>query len=141
MIGAAIVTAIATGRFWLSAARAGFPALAWSVLAIGTLLTMGLASCAARANDYVDGRQLLTMCNSPPGPSHVWCMGYVTGVAAAMSNGGVNGYHACIPADAAVADLVAVVVRRVPSYPSIGGYGAAGLVAHALADIFPCSNA
>ena len=40
-----------------------------------------------------------------------------------------------------VADLVAIVVRRVPSYPSIGGYGAAGLVAHAFADVFPCSNA
>jgi hypothetical protein len=141
MIGAAIVTAIATGRFWLSAARANLPVLAWSGLAIGTLLTIGLASCAARANDYVDGRQLLTMCSSPPGPQRVWCMGYVTGVAGAMGISPVNGYSACIPRDATVADLVAVVVRRVPSYPSIGGYGAAGLVAHALADIFPCSNA
>lgn len=141
MITAAILAAVATGRLFLSAARAHCPGLAWTLLAGGTLLTIGLASCAARANDYIDGRQLVGMCSSPPGPQRVWCMGYVTGVAGAMGISPINGYSACIPRDATVADLVAIVVRRIPSYPSIGGYGAAGLVAHAFADVFPCSNA
>jgi Rap1a immunity proteins len=141
MITAAIISALFTGRFWLVAARARLPVLAWFGLIVGTLMTICLASCAARANDYVDGRQLLGMCSAPPGPQRVWCMGYVTGVAGAMGINPINGYSACIPRDATVADLVAIVVRLVPSYPSIGGYGAAGLVAHAFADVFPCPHA
>ena len=141
MMAAAIIAALATGRFWLSAARARLPVVAWIGLAVGTMITIGLASCAARANDFVDGRQLLAMCASPPGPQHVWCMGYVAGVASAMQISPVNGYSACVPADRTVGDLVAIVTRKLPGYPSIGGYGAAGLVAHALADVFPCSNA
>jgi hypothetical protein len=112
-----------------------------AAVAAGALLVTELTSCAAHANDYIDGRQLLTMCSSAPGPQRVWCMGYVTGVASAMGISPINGYSACIPKDATVADLVAIVVRRLPSYPSIGGYGAAGLIAHAFADVFPCSNA
>lgn len=94
----------------------------------------------ARAG-YVTGADLLMLCEDPDGSgfAELHCLGYVTAIADVLEQNAVNGLRACVP-DAGVdggqlADSVKAYLRR---HPERGAYGAAGLVADALGEAFPC---
>jgi hypothetical protein len=80
-------------------------------------------------------------------PQGLLCSGYVAGVADAMlqndlmakNSEGVGGWHACFRTHPTVGQLANVVKQWLQSHPEKRDNGAAGLVAEALQQAFPCS--
>jgi hypothetical protein len=94
---------------------------------------------AAAAGEYKTGQEILEACLQPSGPGAVFCLGYVEGVAGAMSAGPVDNWDACIPAMVTAGDLAQVVAAGLAKRPDmLRGFAASSLVAHVLADAFPC---
>lgn len=86
------------------------------------------------------GADLLAWCEDPQGGgfAEMYCVGYVTGIADVLEANDVNGLVACVPDDAVVGDLVERVLAYLRAHPDRLGFGAAGLVADALAVAYPC---
>lgn len=103
------------------------------------LLAMA-ASGPARAG-FVTGADLLMLCEDPDdgGFAEMYCLGYVVAIADVLEQNDVNGLRACVGEQGVdggrLAEAVKTYLRR---HPELGGYGAAGLVADALGQTFPC---
>ena len=91
------------------------------------------------------GNRLWEFCGDDP--QGLLCSGYVAGVADAMlqndlmakNSEGVGGWHACFRTHPTVGQLANVVKQWLQSHPEKRDNGAAGLVAEALQEAFPCS--
>jgi hypothetical protein len=88
---------------------------------------------------FENGNELLDSCNNDP----PWCLGYVVGIADAMSGaqsvgGTVNGWRACLPYGVTEGQVMDVVVQALRAHPQRRHNGASGLVASALSEAFPC---
>jgi hypothetical protein len=82
----------------------------------------------------IDGAELLQNCESQEAGRSIYCTGYVAGIAAREKA------MAC-PADAASdSDLRDVALKYLHEHPESRQYGAASVVALALAQAFPCSR-
>jgi hypothetical protein len=88
---------------------------------------------------FQSGIQLNSACQTDTG----FCMGYVAGVADAMSlvqvtGGNLAGVVACIPFPVVIGQAKDVAAKYLHEHPELQGYTAVNLVAFALRDAFPC---
>jgi Rap1a immunity proteins len=104
-----------------------------AVVLAGMLSTV--APSVARA-DRVGGNDLFKFCSANP---DLTCLAYTVAIADALSAPNViNGYRACIPLSVTNGQVRDVVLLYMKQHPEKRHYGAAGLVAGALAEAFPC---
>jgi hypothetical protein len=104
-------------------------------------------SAAARA-DFKTGDQLYTACtSSTPPEARVYCRGYVasaTDAARAGNNGqkvndsNILGFEHCGPNDLTLRQDIDIVIAFLEAHPKLRHLGAAGLVARALSEAYPC---
>jgi hypothetical protein len=75
-----------------------------------------------------------------PYVDYIDCLGYVTGIADVLTGdgGSINGVRACLPQSVTREGLVDQVTKWLAGNPAVGHLPAAGVVASALADGFPC---
>ena len=94
----------------------------------------------ARAKIFEDGDTLYQECSAEMGQiEYSSCKGYVAGVSDAMSEGNsIGGYTACFPSYFKVGQAQDAVKQFLTSHPQWRHHAAAGLVAEALAEAFPC---
>jgi hypothetical protein len=86
--------------------------------------------------NFLNGSDLLEKCNTQ---LDIVCIGYINAVAYAMNDGNaVNGFKACIPLGVTAQQIKDVAVQYLTKNPAIRNYAAAGLVAAALSEAFPC---
>jgi hypothetical protein len=84
----------------------------------------------------IDGAELLQNCESQEAGRSIYCRGYVAGIADTAREKAM----AC-PADTASdSDLRDVALKYLHEHPESRQYGAASVVAMALAQAFPCSR-
>ena len=96
-------------------------------------LTLSVAS-GSTSRTFDTGNSLYDFCRS----RSLACAGYVSGVADVMGLTEVSGFKACIPRDVTRRQATDVVTKWLASNPAKRNSAAPGLVAHALADAFPC---
>jgi hypothetical protein len=110
--------------------------------AAAVLMAVMTASAGARA-DYRDGNQLLRDCTSLNNADQVFCIGYVAAISDAAQNrpegpGGLVFVH-CPPENLTLQQAVEIVVRFLKARTAERrDFAAGGLVAHALAEAYPC---
>ena len=105
---------------------------------MGAALSSPISALAQDVPPYVgfkSGNDLLAECSAPPGTTpFVACSAYVVGVADALR---ITKF-VCTPQNAVASQLVDIVLNRLRSHPEARHYGAAGEVALALRQTFPC---
>jgi hypothetical protein len=116
-------------------------------LSIGRLaLIFFLASpLAAKAEgmEFYRGRTLMVVCDADNPVYKAVCLGYVAGVADVLgeANGGnVNGFQACFHTDDTTDAAILAVRVWLHGHPEYLKYSAAGAVAAALAEAWPCAG-
>ncbi len=95
----------------------------------------------AAAVDFYDGEDLYSDCTSTNATKLpiAACAGYTVGSADALAAGSTsNGFKACPPAGATRGQIIKIAVDFLREHPDRKRFGAAGLVANALARAFPC---
>jgi hypothetical protein len=105
------------------------PNIATAALAVTLLAASGTTS-----RTFDTGNSLYDFCKS----GSQACAGYVSGVADVMGLTEISGFKACIPLDVTRRQATDVVTKWLAANPAKRNSGAPGLVAHALADAFPC---
>jgi hypothetical protein len=109
-----------------------------TLITVALALTLALTSIAT-ASTFVTGNVLFQRCASPDGDELFKCAGYIEGAAdAAGSRDGVNGYKARLPVSVTLGQVKDVVSNFLIANAAIRHYPAAGLVANALENAFPC---
>jgi Rap1a immunity proteins len=82
-----------------------------------------------------DGNSLYGECKD----LHLACVAYAVGIADAMSTGSqIGGYAACLQPNITRGQIGEVAIRFLAAHPELRHDAAAGLVARALAETFPC---
>lgn len=87
------------------------------------------------------GNDLFAECSSIE--QRVWCMRYVTGIADALGGkkeNRINGFAACFPAEVTISQITDIAEQHLKKYAARRHLGAAGLVASALSEAFPCKQ-
>jgi hypothetical protein len=115
-------------------------------LLILSILLASLATDEAKAvSIFKDGNTLYSECASPADSlSHLMCLSYLQGVADAdagllgVRSGTTADPHWCAPDRVTVGQAVDVIVRYLRDNPQFRHYPAAGLVAEALSQTWPC---
>lgn len=108
------------------------------VVVAATLLPASAGITAESVTMFQNGNQLYDRCTEP---NREMCLGYVAGIFDALASGAsIAGYSACMPSGTTVQQAVDVAMLFFTSHPEMRQYAAAGLVAQALADGFPCSG-
>lgn len=100
---------------------------------------------SGRATEYYTGNTLLDGCTDASAASSVLqtgCMGYISGVASAggQCENTINGYRFSVPEGVSRGQLKDIVVMWLQRHPADRHYAAAGMVAAALAESFPCNK-
>jgi hypothetical protein len=113
-----------------------------NMVTAATLILALAAAGTAKGDDggalvmsFFTGNSILALCQ---GANPEFCMGYVTGIADALSNGPVGDWRACCPANVANGQVRDIAVRYLVAHPETRHLVAGSLVAHALAEAFPC---
>ena len=116
--------------------------IAGIVLAAVMAVSVASAAQAAQGVDFEDGNDLYAKCNSPYATMNWFmCLGYVECISDALGSGSsINGYTACMPAGASAGQAMDVVKQFLTAHPELRHFIAAGLVASALANAFPCQR-
>ena len=100
------------------------------------------SSSLAFATAFRDGNHLLRDCSRPDTIEFAFCLGYVDAITDVLEAGNsVNGYRACVPVGPGGVEafqLKDIVVQYLRRNPSPRHLGAAGLVAGAISEAFPC---
>lgn len=102
-----------------------------------------IAICAAPAQSagrrFVSGEQIIEYCTAPKGDvQRTDCLGYVTGIADALSRGPVGNISACVPPHVTRHQMRDAVVKWLAANPQLRHFAASSLVATALAKSYPC---
>ncbi len=122
--------------------------------ALPTLAMIGLIAAAQPASaigTFESGNSFEAKCRRPEGSyGDGVCSGYITGAADAMasvqshSDGSVEGrrfgFRWCLPKGVTFGQTVEVVEKWLSSHPETWHLAAPSLVAHALAEGFPCER-
>lgn len=119
-----------------------------SACAAALALGAGLPTPACAQGFFQTGNSLLNLCQHP-GYTEGVCIGFVAGISDALSHamkssvgsGHLGGWQACIPYDITQGQARDVAVTFLMAHPEMRHYLAAGLVAQALSEAFPCSTA
>lgn len=116
----------------------------WRV-ALCVAAAMGISSgtMAQTADAFETGNGLDISCGENDGQQRPFpfgaCYGYSVAIADVMHRGiSISGFRACIPANITKGQVVDAVRTWLRKSPQQWHYGAAGLVAQALATAFPC---
>jgi Rap1a immunity proteins len=87
---------------------------------------------------FLGGSALYSLCTGKP-IERIDCLGYVTAIFDALVTGNnINGYRSCPPVATSRGQVTDIVVTYLRAHPERQQRAAAGLVAHALQDAFPC---
>jgi hypothetical protein len=107
------------------------------LLSSAAILTLSLAATTVPSTQ--SGDDIYSECTAPAGEEyrHIFCYGYIDGIADAMAGNAINGYMACIPM-AVGGGRFDVVIQFLRANPAKRHLAAAGLVARALSDAYPC---
>jgi len=113
--------------------------LAGVVMAVA-LIFASIGAHAEAASSAEDGISLYAQCIDQEFYfNQGMCVGYIVGISDAMKSGAsILGWSACIPMSVTERQEVAVTKQFLTSYPESRQLGAVRLIAHALADAFPC---
>jgi hypothetical protein len=98
------------------------------------------ASAGARAEgfgNFIDGNRLYQACAGGGGARASFCTGYIVGIVDALMMAG-SARQGCIPKRGMVGQIVDAVKQSLTAHPELRDYSGAYLVAHALAESFPC---
>jgi hypothetical protein len=95
---------------------------------------------------YISGQKLNDLCSSDDFVDRAQCIGYVQGAydagkvldAATDKRFWEGGFTSCMPDSVLTGQLVEVVKKSLREQPEDWHYNAAGLVARAVDDAFPC---
>ena len=88
---------------------------------------------------WTDGNDLLEWCSGGKDEYRLACLGYVTGVAGVMASGSTHrGRSACFPEGVDRGQLTDVVALWLKQHSGERHYYAAGVVAEAFSEAFPC---
>jgi hypothetical protein len=117
----------------------------WLFAAVAVIAAVMSVSAAARA-DYVTGNELYADCTAPDGENarSGFCQGYIAAIAdvarqtSQVPTLGVLGEVECADKNVTLKQMFDVVTRYLAAYPETRHLAAASLVAHALAEAFPC---
>ena len=94
-------------------------------------------NAGARA-DFMEGNDLYDACTGPD-DSKLVCLGYVMGIAdAPQAPAAVKRSPMCVSEDVTAEHVVDVVKRYLAAHPEKRHLPASWLVAHALAEAYPC---
>ena len=102
-------------------------------------LLMMLAASGQTYESFMSGNALLSLCET----NKTACTTYIGGVADflnLMESRGKLPQEACVPPEADLSQETDVVIKALRDKPASRHEGAAGLVAVAIADAFPCPN-
>jgi hypothetical protein len=112
-------------------------------LALTVSLAVLFTANDGRADDYMQGQRLNTLCSGDTAAALV-CSGYIQGVHDAgqeptpVSKKWRGGWEACVPGGVLVGQLKAVVTKWLSEHPEKWHFHAEGLVAQALTETWPC---
>ena len=108
--------------------------------AVATAVALACLPASAQAQGaFYSGNQLWSRCSADNHYEMGVCMGFVMGVADAMAAGSaILGSRACLPQQSTGEQAQDVVMRYLEQHPEWRHQPAAGLVADALAEAFPC---
>jgi hypothetical protein len=101
-----------------------------------SVLVMTLLVAGEAQADFYEGNQLDEHCKSPTGV----CFGYVAGIADVLLQTRIRDWHACVPAEVTLVQAVDIVKQYLDRNPMKHRMPAAGLVAEALQQAFPCKQ-
>jgi hypothetical protein len=92
------------------------------------------------ADAYLDGSSLYARCTGTADDGMMMCLGYVTGIADAMTSNNlkVNDFKICLPQRSSNFQSRDVAVKFLRDHPEWRHFPAADLVSQALKDAFPC---
>jgi hypothetical protein len=107
----------------------------WRAILLSGVVAM--PAQAAGETQFVTGKMLFEMCFGGPTDLRT-CYGYIEGVADAMATSPVDGHRACIPLPVTNVQVKEIVVQYLERNGADRQFGAAGLVAKALQQSFPC---
>ncbi len=100
-----------------------------------------IAPHPALAVNFYGGEDLYADCTSSNATKLpvAACAGYTVAIADALATGiAINGFKACPPASATRGQIIKAATEFLRDHPEGRKFAAAGLVANALADAFPC---
>lgn len=90
---------------------------------------------------FLTGNKLFAFCAAENNITSMVCLGYIEGIADALSGGQwVNGFRACLSIHMTAQQLQDVAMRYLAAHPELRHLAAAGLVASSLANAFPCDR-
>ena len=91
---------------------------------------------------FLSGNELYNECTGSDGVALSFCVGYIIGVADVLFQNEINKYTACAPPPPSLTQgqVRDVVIAWLRNNPTSRNFGAAGVVAHALSEAFPCGN-
>jgi hypothetical protein len=69
-----------------------------------------------------------------------YCVGYIKGIADAMSYNTLNGFKVCMPSGLIISQVTGIVRQYLNANPQSLNLAASGLVAASLATAFPCQK-
>jgi hypothetical protein len=108
------------------------------LFAASAVVAAVMAASAGAPADYRDGGRLYADCLPEEADWTLFCQAYIAAIADAARYDPVNGDKVCVPADVKLGELVDIVSRSLEAHPENRHFGAAGLVAQALGEAFPC---
>src|SRR5262245_43615564 len=108
-------------------------------LVLLALLSLVLLPGTALASSEIEsGNSLLNRCHSQSVQSQGACTGFMVGVFDVLASGPVNGKTACPPAGETAAEIKKIALLWLEAHPADRHFPAAGLVATALSEAYPC---
>jgi Rap1a immunity proteins len=110
------------------------------VTLIAFVLTVLFCSHSAWAA-FKTGNDLYNDCGNERSAAWVGCYGYIQAIADVFqAENKISGYIACLPPTVQAGQLIDIIVNYLRVNAARRHFDAAGLVAHALSDAFPCSR-
>ena len=110
-------------------------------LALGMVLCVVGAAVPTRGfASFQNGNTLWADCNGKADDWFIkgYCAGYISSISDALDGNAIDGYRACLPNGVTIGQVQDVVVKWLRAHPEKRHFQAAGLVAQALEDAFPC---
>ena len=103
-------------------------------------LLVALCASPALGGGFEDGNKLLSSCEGSDPVLKEYCYGYVVGISDTMEGNAINGFRACVRIGVSKTQIFALATGYLKDHPEVRHYGAAGIVAAALAKAFPCEE-
>ena len=114
----------------------------WGRLCAGAVIVAAMAAPAGaqQGQGFESGNRLYGDCTAKDA-NQMLCLGYIAGIADAATGGNrVNGFTVCSPSDVSLKQVRDVAVQYLTKHPELRNFGAAGVVARALSEAYPCSK-